>query len=665
MEKKLSHFIFILFFTFSAAIGQTKHALIFAIGNYANWPHISSLRDVNLIDTVLKKQKFQDIKIITDQDATMKGVANAFNDLISRVNSGDIVVIHFSSHGEQVEDDNRDETDGLDECIVTYNALFPPRTAFSREEYNKFQAEYFRDDEFGVYIDKLRAKLGANGDIIVFMDLCHSGTGTRGLAKVRGGQPPLVSLDFDPKKKDEKDSAGVFREKIAPRRDENNLATYVVYSAAEAGELDYETEDDNHQGVGSLSYAVSKAFSDLDTATTYRSLFAKIQSVMNEKAANQHPVLEGDGLDRTLFGGKFLRQQPYIEIEKIASMKVVLKAGKIQGLDAGAEVAVYPAGTIDTLQTEKLARGLVVSASSFTCVVNLTNELKIKQPAAGWVFITEPVYNIESLSISIVSDKTSGQQTTQVFTEAEAATIKKVLSDLPLIKFEGAPDLTIVKGTTSDSIKISSNGYLFDTISDAGLTNSVLHEKIQRYIQYKFLQGLNINDPGINVEVKLLPFINGIADTSGINTSIAKTYEFSNGDQFVLWVKNTSHGDMYFNVLDMQPDGVINKVLPDKTKGIYPGDLLLKAGSSYMFSKYPIKVSPPYGTEIFKIFVSRERIDMEDIATTRGVGTRGRFSVLEGLVKKSYEVGTRGTETDNIRNADGSTFNLLFQIKEK
>ncbi|MGH2566511.1 MAG: caspase family protein, partial [Ginsengibacter sp.] len=179
----LTCFIFSL-----SAFSQSKHALIFAIGNYpqvdGGWPTISSLRDVGFIETALKKQDFRDIKIVSDAQATVKGISNALDDLIERVKPGDVVVIHFSSHGEQIEDDNGDETDGLDECIVTYNARLPRGVeSLSKEEYDKLQANYYRDDLFGSYIDKLRARLGKDGDVVVFMDLCHSGTGTRGIAK--------------------------------------------------------------------------------------------------------------------------------------------------------------------------------------------------------------------------------------------------------------------------------------------------------------------------------------------------------------------------------------------------------------------------------------------------------------------------------------------------
>jgi hypothetical protein len=112
-----------------------------------------------------------------------------------------VVVIHFSSHGEQVADTNGDEADGYDEAIVSYNAALitqemasgaAARGTLTKAQFDKLQANYFRDDEFGAYIQQLRAKLGKNGDVVVFMDNCHSGTGTRGSAKVRGGKAALT-----------------------------------------------------------------------------------------------------------------------------------------------------------------------------------------------------------------------------------------------------------------------------------------------------------------------------------------------------------------------------------------------------------------------------------------------------------------------------------------
>src|SRR5438552_14914091 len=120
---------------------------------------------------------------------------------------------------------------------------------------------------------------------------------------------------------------------------------------------------------------------------------------MNETTTQQHPVLEGNGLDRRIFGGNFIKQQAYVEIDKINGINISLKAGKMRGLDSGAQVAVYPKGTSDTAKATKLATGTIVKANSYTSEVKLDKDPGIKQAAAGWVFVTEPVYNIEPLGI--------------------------------------------------------------------------------------------------------------------------------------------------------------------------------------------------------------------------------------------------------------------------
>src|SRR6185437_3454473 len=179
---------------------QTKRALIFAIGNYpedSQWPPIASSWDDSLVRRALRDQKFTEITTVSDKAATVNGIKNSLNDLITRSKPGDIVVIHFSSHGEQVEDLTGNKPDGLEESIVAFDAKQPPYGAEpTKEEMLKLRKGYFLDNAFGVYVDKLREKLGKKGDVIVFMDLCYAGTGTRGIAKTRGGRPPLVSQGF-------------------------------------------------------------------------------------------------------------------------------------------------------------------------------------------------------------------------------------------------------------------------------------------------------------------------------------------------------------------------------------------------------------------------------------------------------------------------------------
>ena len=210
---------------------QTKRALIVAIGNYPDkrvnkWKTINSLNDVPLIKNALIKQNFkeEDIIVIIDSMATKAGIINALDQLIDHSKANDIVFIHFSSHGVQLEDDNVDEVDGLDEAIVPYGA----RYSRNDSTFKTLADGYIRDDLFGEKMTLLRNKLGKKGDVLVSIDACHSGSGTRGgIALVRGDNEPMVSKNFDSKKLMLKDVAGVFKDNNGTRLSAD-AATYVV-----------------------------------------------------------------------------------------------------------------------------------------------------------------------------------------------------------------------------------------------------------------------------------------------------------------------------------------------------------------------------------------------------------------------------------------------------
>ena len=667
MKIKLFIILSGLALCFTPALSQTKHGLIFAIGDYpkeSGWGVISSARDVSYIKTTLLKQGFKDdnIKTVIDAAATKQGIEKALTDLTTKVGPNDVVVIHFSSHGQQVADNNNDETDGLDETIVPYNATLPSGD-YSTQEYEKIQAAYFRDDQFGAYIEQLRAKLGKNGDVVVFIDACHSGSGTRGTAKVRGGKPALMPKGYSVSNGlRKKDKETVFREGNKARGEEGALATYVVFSAARAEELNYETVGDDNVGMGSLTYAISKVFENLDAGASYRSVFSKILAIMNERVPGQVPVLEGNGIDRTLFGGNFVNQKPYIEIDAINKpLELSIRAGILSGLDQGAKVAVYPSGTIDPANAKSIALGTVIKAENYTAIINLDTDPKLAQAAAGWVFVTEPIYQIKSIKIGFEAKARSSKR---FFSDHDLKLIKTSLKTLPLVSLEGQPDIVIGRGETIDTLKVAANGYVFNTIPDVSINVGLLKAEINRFAQYKFLQSLILDDPGIRAQVLLVPLINGKPDTSIVNFKNSdRTYEFKNGDKFVLWIKNPGNQDVYVNILDMQPDGVINTVIPNSQKKIYPTDLKINSGASRFFDSYPITIGPPYGTEIFKIFISTSLINMEGLATPNGTASRNNMKMLERLVKKSSDVATRGAESENIGNANGSIFNLLFEIK--
>lgn len=658
-----------------AASGQAaargKYALIFAIGNYpaANgWAAIASLRDVGYLDKMLKGQGFSDdhIMVVADTQATMKGIANAFATLTARVQPGDVVVVHFSSHGEQVEADRDYRIDGLDECVVTINAKAPNRST----DYPKDQAEYLRGHVLGDYLRALRAKLGADGDLLVTMDDCHSGNGTRGMARVRGGAPPLVSVDFDPSRHRRSDSSMLSRD-AAVYGAGTPLSPYVVFSATRPEELDDETDDEETGvAIGSLTYAVCKAFAGLSATTgypSYRQLFASIQSIMNVKVPAQHPMMEGDGVDRLLFGGQFVHQLPYIEISSLdkPNHQIILKAGKTTGLDAGALVEICPAGTRDTTGVRALVRAKIISAGEISSVATFDGELPIDQPVDGWAFVTARVYNITPVTLQIRTGPHG-------YTVAEAAGIGKALQDMPEIRVVAkAPMLTLVKGTGKDTLKVSGNGYVFATVQPAGSGIGDLRSKLENYARYVFLQSLSCQLPGVQVEMRLfLRKSDGTADTAATLLRMKQgRFESHEGDSLTLWIRNNGTQLVYVNVLDLSPDGEIAAILPNMMHSrvkIGPEELALPPGREYWLPKPDlIRIGPPDGTEVFKLFASPEMINLENLANTRGgVDPSHRPTMMEQLIRMSYN-GTRGGELTSANTPDAATTDYIFLIKPK
>lgn len=92
-------------------------------------------------------------------------------------------------------DDNGDETDGLDEALIPYDA---PR----RYQKGVYVGEkHLRDDELGSLLDDIRKKTGDKGTVTLALDACHSGTADRDKGDdvyVRGTSYVFAPKDFCP-----------------------------------------------------------------------------------------------------------------------------------------------------------------------------------------------------------------------------------------------------------------------------------------------------------------------------------------------------------------------------------------------------------------------------------------------------------------------------------
>ena len=637
---------------------KTKHALIIAISNYpegSGWDKlspISSLNDAEIIQEALHKQgfRFQNIQLLSESNATKEGVISSLNQMINSPNikQGDVVYIHVSSHGEQIEDDeNGEELDGKDECIVTYGSISPDVKNVTFEEASN---SYLRDDEFGDLIEKLRLKLGRDGDVLVVMDCCHSGTGTRGNTKVRGGVQPLVSNKF--KHKEILDSITFYENSISKHKLED-LANCVVIAGARSNELNYECKgDENNTDYGSLTYAVCKAFySNEKKNITYLELFSKIQAIMNQKAPSQHPCIEGDKLNRSLFGGDVIANEPFFNITGNENVgQFTINGGAMNNIHVGSKVAVYNPNSDFDDPKKVLSTGIVIESNAFSSVIK--SDQSIKPNIDSWVVVTEQSYG--DVNISLGFNGVSSTHENQ---------IKESLSKNSFVNFNNNPDLILEQDLKSHgvaySLRIANTGAIFKPelklsfLNDSDMVE--LKVALDEFSRYMLIQKLESTNVKYKLKLEIFSYKNKVIDTTySLNSVMVQ-------DTIVLRVTNVGRRTCYLNVLDLQPDGIINCVLPNKSGDILAEDLLFEPTSTQMF---PLIISPPYGTEIFKVFSSEMKLDLEKVVKSRG-RERGDLSILEKYVTESFSQ-SRGANTPNLSVEQGFSIDtVVIEIKDR
>lgn len=162
-------------------MAQERLALLIGVGSYpenSGWSSIHGDNDVVIIKDLLLEQGFEEknITILTNSAATKQGIFSALEELKRLSNSGDVIYIHFSGHGQQVTDLDGDEQDHFDEAWVPYDAQKRYRVGIYEGQ------NHILDDEINAYLHGLRSKVGVRGKIVLVSDACHSGSGSRGLS---------------------------------------------------------------------------------------------------------------------------------------------------------------------------------------------------------------------------------------------------------------------------------------------------------------------------------------------------------------------------------------------------------------------------------------------------------------------------------------------------
>ena len=298
MKARLIIYIFLLLSL--SVTAQTKRALVIGLGEQQDkaWNKINGDKDVSLVQGMLKNAGFKSVTTLVNRQATKTGIIGAFKKMTASCKQGDVVYIHYSGHGQQMTDVHNDEKDGLDECWIPYDACRKASATYHGEE-------HLTDDELNVYLNAIRNKIGAKGKLLVVIDACHSGDGTRGDDDeiVRGVEDTLVVVSQNARGLYETFEAikSFFmgdngKENIINTKAKPRAERWITISACRSDQVNIEMKN---PAVGKLTYALWKELKNSDKVNNDE-FMRRIRKFVNRNTSSrpQQPEMTGEDINK-------------------------------------------------------------------------------------------------------------------------------------------------------------------------------------------------------------------------------------------------------------------------------------------------------------------------------------------------------------------------------
>ena len=279
---------------------QTKRALVIGLGEQQDkaWNKINGDKDVPFVQAMLKNAGFKSVTTLVDRQATKVGIVGAFKRMTASCKHGDVVYIHYSGHGQQMTDVHNDEKDGLDECWIPYDAYRKASATYHGEK-------HLTDDELNVYLNAIRNKIGTKGKLLVVIDACHSGDGTR------GDDEDIVRGVEDTLKVDSLNARGLYetfeaiksffmgdngKVNIINTKAKPLAERWITISACRSDQVNVEMKS---PAVGKLTYALWKELKNSDKVNNDE-FMRRIRKFVNRNTCSrpQQPEMTGEDINK-------------------------------------------------------------------------------------------------------------------------------------------------------------------------------------------------------------------------------------------------------------------------------------------------------------------------------------------------------------------------------
>ncbi|HHP7231629.1 MAG TPA: caspase domain-containing protein, partial [Xenococcaceae cyanobacterium] len=358
--------------------------------------------DINAIENYLQdrvagKWTLQQPQKLIDKQATRQGIIEGFQQYLTQADRDDIALFYYSGHGGQEKAPMEFwhlEPDRLNETLVCYDS----RTSGSHD---------LADKELRYLLAQVAEK---NPRVIVILDCCHSGSGTRNI-------PQGVRLaPEDTRKRDL--SSFIFTEdptfnnllltaeKVGQKNTGIDLpkGRHILLAACRDYQYAKEYRGEDDQTRGAFSYFLLKSLEQTNGSLSYLDLARNIAALVKGKVPDQVPQVEAANPEdlKELFLETAIPERPlyftlsYGDRPNLRGWQI--DAGIIHGIpksssaEATTLLAIFPVGSdADALKQVSQASGeaKITKVLTATSQVAITQGLEnLHQEQSYWAVVT-------------------------------------------------------------------------------------------------------------------------------------------------------------------------------------------------------------------------------------------------------------------------------------
>jgi hypothetical protein len=631
MKKIITLFAFIVLCNLLFA--QNKYAIIVALSKYnEDWETLSSENDLKLVNETLINKGFnqKNIKKLVNEFATSANLDLTFDSLIKIIQPNDIVYFHFSGHGQQVADIKpikrknilipNDEIDRLDEALVMYNA---PKNWSEGYEYE----EHYVDDQLNSKFDLIREKLEKKGQLIVVIDACHSGTIARGEKKSKSRGTSIVCAPSDWNSKSDTLTNLDYVSGEQKLTNNNNKASLFCFYGCKSNQTNNEYyPPNNRESYGSLSWFLCQSLNKSNDNLSYNNLFLEIKKSMFSIYKNeQTPGFESSNSNKLVFLDIDKSDESFFTIKSLNNDTIFINGGALAGLQIGDEMGLMDLKE-ESFQLEKIiTKGKVIKIDEMNAAILLETSLSSKK--------------INEYKIYLVNKNENNKLKVKIELLKKSSNTMKLFSNLTEIKIDKNNYDYILSEITPNKFgifSIKNQNYLCRNMSPIEIKEEndldSFRKLLKEIIRIKELRSLKKISNEHKFDLKVKNRLNEIIDTSNMKVKL--------GNGFEILITNNSNLPLSFQIIDIQPNDVINFLKNND-------ECIIQSNESKKLSI--LNITPPEGLEELVFIASPKPIELNDFininASTRGINS----------MKELFTV-------DKLSNHNISIFSINFEI---